>query len=209
MSDFAGKTISGFLEEVASSAPTPGGGTAAAIAGAMGASLVEMVTALTLGKDKYAPAHEAMRPIAAAARTAREELLRLAREDAAAYDAVVAARRLPKGTEPERAAREEKLSAANLEAAEVPLRTARAAARLLEAVPELAEKGNPNAASDAGAAALLLEAATQAALLNVAINLPGISDSAASDRMRREAETLRIDAERLRDRALELVRRKL
>jgi len=209
MSDFSDRTIRGFLEDLASSAPTPGGGTAAAVAGAMGASLAEMVTALTLAREKYAAAHEAMRPIAAAAATAREELMRLAREDAEAYDEVVAARRLPRGTEAEKSAREKRVSAAVRRAAEVPLRTARAAAGLLEFMPELAEKGNPNVASDSGAAALLLGSAVHAALLNVAINLPGIPDSALAQKMRREAEALQIDSERLRDRVLGIVRRNL
>jgi formiminotetrahydrofolate cyclodeaminase len=209
MSDFSDRTIRGFLQDLASSAPTPGGGTAAAVAGAMGASLAEMVTALTLAREKYAAAHEAMRPIASAAAAAREELLRLAREDAEAYDSVVAARRLPKETPAEKSAREESVSAAVRRAAEVPLRTARAAAGLLELMPELAEKGNPNAASDSGAAALLLEGAVQAALLNVAINLPGISDRDLAQEMRREGESLQIDSERLRDRVLQIVRRNL
>ena len=209
MSDFSDRTIRGFLQDLASSAPTPGGGTAAAVAGAMGASLAEMVTALTLAKEKYAAAHEAMRPIASAAAAAREELLRLAREDAEAYDAVVAARRLPKETPAEKSAREERVSVAVRRAAEVPLRTARAAAGLLELMPELAEKGNPNAASDSGAAALLLEGAVQAALLNVAINLPGISDPGLTNEMRRESEAMQIDSERLRDRVLQIVRRNL
>jgi len=138
-----------------------------------------------------------------------EELLRLAREDAEAYDGVVAARRLPNDTDAENAARAKRLSEANRRAAQVPLRTARAAAGLLETVPELAEKGNPNAASDSGAAALLLEAAVQAALLNVAINLKGLPDSEAVDPMRREMETLQVDSERLRDRVLQIVRKTL
>jgi formiminotetrahydrofolate cyclodeaminase len=209
VTDFADSTLRRFLDHLASSAPTPGGGTAAAVAGAMGASLAEMVTALTLAREKYASAHEAMREIARAASETRQELLRLSREDSEAYDEVVAARRLPKGTEAEKAAREEILGRANLKATEIPLQTARAAARLLETLPELAEKGNPNAASDAGTAATLLEAAIQGALLNVAINLPGIPDTEASEEIRREAETLQVDAGRLRDRVLGLVRSNL
>ena len=209
MSDFSELTIRRFLGDLASSAPTPGGGTAAAVAGAMGASLVGMVAALTLAREKYAAVHDSIRPIAAAAAASMEELLRLAREDAEAYDGVVAARRLPNDTDAENAARAKRLSEANRRAAQVPLRTARAAAGLLETVPELAEKGNPNAASDSGAAALLLEVAVQAALLNVAINLKGLPDSEAVDPMRREMETLQVDSERLRDRVLQIVRKTL
>ena len=209
MSDFGNSTLRGFLDDLASSAPTPGGGTAAAVAGAMGAALAEMVTALTLGRDKYASSHEAMRPIAQAASRARVELLELSRKDSEAYDEVVAARRLPKTTDAEKAARDAKIGQANLRAAQVPLETARTAAGLLEAIPELAEKGNPNAASDAGAAAILLESAVQGALLNVAINLSGIADSALSEEIRKEAETLQIDSSRLRDRALGIVRSRI
>ncbi len=205
MNDFSELPIRQFLSLLASSAPTPGGGTAAAVAGAMGAGLAEMVTALTLAREKYASSHEAMRPIAQAAAAAREELLALAREDAQAYDEVVAARRLPKDTEEQKARRDERISAANRRAAEIPMRTAREAARLLEAMPALAEKGNPSAASDAGAATLLLEASVQAALLNVAINLPGVSDPGFVEAMRREAAELRAGAERLRLRVLERI----
>lgn len=209
MTSFAELPLQRFLSDLASSAPTPGGGTAAAVAGAMGAGLAEMVTALTLAREKYAASHQAMRPIASAAAAAREELMALAREDAQAYDEVVAARRLPKETDEQKAHREERISAANRRAAEVPMRTARAAARLLEAMPELAEKGNPNAASDAGAAALLLEAAAQAALLNVAINLPGISDAAFVEEMRQEAVAIRVGTGRLRSRVLAEVEKRV
>ncbi|HVE66551.1 MAG TPA: cyclodeaminase/cyclohydrolase family protein [Thermoanaerobaculia bacterium] len=191
---------------LASDAPTPGGGTAAALAGAMGAALAEMVAALTLSKEKYAAGHDAVRPIAEAARHARGELLRLAREDSESYDAVVAARRLPKGTDEERDARSRQMAAANRLAAEVPMRTAREAARLQAQVPVLAEKGNPNAASDAGAAALLLAAAVEGALLNVAINLDGAGDPAFAEELRSESSRLGREAAATRDEVLALVR---
>jgi formiminotetrahydrofolate cyclodeaminase len=155
------------------------------VAGALGAALTEMVAALTLSKEKFASAHGAMRSISEAARRAREEFSKLAREDAAAYDAVVAVRRLPKETEDQKAARQEAIQAANRRATEVPMRTARLAASLLSALPELVEKGNPNALSDAGSAAILLESAVESALLNVGINLPGVSDMAFAGQMQR------------------------
>lgn len=192
--DFQKLSFEDLAAALASDAPTPGGGTAAALAGAMGAALAEMVAALTLSKEKYAASHEAVLPIGERARGARVELLRLAREDSDAYDGVVAARRLPKGSPAEQETRSRRIAEANRLAADVPMRTAREAARLLDQLPELAEKGNPNAASDAGAAALLLEAAVQGALLNVAINLGGVGDprhaaelTEESDRMGREA----------------------
>ena len=202
MSDFSELSIRDFLSTLASSAPTPGGGTAAAIAGAMGAGLTEMVAALTLSREKFAPVHDAMRSIASAAQTAREEFLALAREDSEAYDAVVAARRLARETEEERQVRARAIESANRLATEVPMRTARAAALLLAALPELVEKGNPNAFSDAGAAALMLSAAAEGALLNVGINLPGISDAAFVEHMRREAAAIQAETRKLRSNIL-------
>jgi glutamate formiminotransferase/formiminotetrahydrofolate cyclodeaminase len=194
---------------LASDAPTPGGGTAAALAGAMGASLAEMVAALTLAKEKYAASHDAVRPIGEAAASTREALLTLAREDSDSYDAVVAARRLPKGTDEEKAERSRRIAETNRLATEVPMRTAREAGGLLASIPELAEKGNPNAASDAGAAALLLEAAVQGALLNVAINLSGAEDSRFAAQMTEESERVAREATRTRERVLAIVRKRL
>jgi methenyltetrahydrofolate cyclohydrolase len=207
MTDFAALSVQSFLAELASQAPTPGGGTAAAVTGALGAGLAEMVAALTLSKEKFASVHEAMRTIAEEARRTRQELLRLADEDSAAYDAVVAARRLPRETEEEKASRASAIASANHTATEVPMRTARAAARLLGALPELVEKGNPNALSDAGAAALLLEAAAEAALLNVGINLPGVADPTFVSRMQKETAAIQVEAQRVRDQVIGAVRK--
>ncbi len=208
MTDFAKLSVSDFLGALASEAPTPGGGTAAAVAGAMGAALTEMVAALTLSREKYATSHAAVRPIAEAARSAREEMVRLAREDSDAYDGVVAARRLPKETPDQKEERGRRLDLANRRATEVPMRTARAAAGLLAALPELVEKGAPGAVSDAGSAALLLEAAAEAALLNVGINLSGIADGEFVGQMQRETADLQTEAQRLRDQVLAAVRRR-
>jgi glutamate formiminotransferase/formiminotetrahydrofolate cyclodeaminase len=198
MNDFSELSVREFLSALASSAPTPGGGTAAAIAGAMGAGLAEMVGALTLSREKFAPVHDAMRSLSEEALRAREDFLVLAREDSEAYDAVVAARRLAKETEEERETRAHAIESAGRLATEVPMRTARTAVRLLAHLPELVEKGNPNALSDAGAAALMLSAAAEAALLNVGINLPGISDAAFVELMRREAAAVQAETRRLR-----------
>jgi glutamate formiminotransferase/formiminotetrahydrofolate cyclodeaminase len=207
--DFEKLSFEDLVAALASEAPTPGGGTAAALAGAMGASLAEMVAALTLAKEKYAASHEAVRPIGEAAARSRALFLRLAREDSDSYEAVVAARRLPKDTDEEHAARASRLAESYRLAAEVPMRTAREAAVLLDRLPELAEKGNPNAASDAGGAALLLEAAVQAALLNVAINLGGAGDPAFATRLTEESLRLGQEASRVREKVLAAVRARL
>ena len=207
MTNFGKLPLDQFLDALASNTPTPGGGTAAAVGGAMGASLAEMVAALTLSKEKYAASHDAVRPIAEAARVARQEFVSLASEDSEAYESVVAARRLPKDTEEQKAERAEKMAAANKHASEVPMRTARAAVRLLAALPDLAAKGNPNAISDAGAAALLLDACVEAALLNVGINLPGIEDARFVAEMQRETADLQVESQRLRSQVVALVRK--
>lgn len=206
MTDFARLPLDDFLAMLASDLPAPGGGTAAAVSGAMGAALVEMVAALTLGKEKFADVHAAVRPIAEAAAAARRELLDLAQEDASAFEAVLAARRLPKESDDEKAARSQAIALSNQAATEVPMRTARAAARLLETLPDLVAKGNPNAASDAGTAALLLEAATEGALLNVGINLGGVKDPALVAQMQRETAALQEQAQRLRSHVIAAVR---
>jgi len=205
--EFEKLSFESLLAAFASDAPTPGGGTAAALSAAMGAALAEMVAALTLSKEKYAASHDAVRPIAGAARRARQEFLWLAREDSQAYEAVVAARGLPRETDAQKAARARRVAEANRLAAEVPMRTARAAVRLLATLPDLAAKGNPNAVTDAGTAALLLEAAAQGALLNVGINLAGTDDRDFVATMKAESETTAREATRLRERVLGTVRK--
>jgi formiminotetrahydrofolate cyclodeaminase len=159
-------------QRLASRDPIPGGGSAAAIAGAMGAALVGMVAELTIGRpEAEAHATELVSLRDDAARY-RDELLTLAQTDAAAYAAVVAARKLPKGTEEEQAARRAALGAAMVAAADAPLHAARLAAATLELAARIAPIGNPNAASDAGVAAQLASAAVRGAVLNVRINLP-------------------------------------
>lgn len=206
MTEFAALPLADLLEALASEEPTPGGGTASALAGALGSGLAEMVAALTLSKEKYAASHETVRPIAEAAAAARKEFLALAREDSEAYDEVMRARRLPKESEAENAERRTRLTDANRRATEVPMRTARLAVRLLAALPDLVEKGIPNAVSDAGTAALLLEAAAAGALLNVGINLPAASDDTFVSRMQRETASLQAEAQRLRSHVFAAVR---
>ena len=156
---------------------------------------------------KYAASHDAVRPIAQAAASARREFMDLAREDSIAYELVVAARRLPKDTDAQKTARDSALAIANRRATEVPMRTAKVAARMLSLLPELVEKGNPNAASDAGSAALLLEAAAEAALLNVGTNLSGNPDGAFVAAMRKDTAQIQADAQRLRDQVIAAVRK--
>jgi formiminotetrahydrofolate cyclodeaminase len=157
---------------LASGEPIPGGGSAAALAGAMAAALVSMVVELSVGKPGAAGHDAVLREAGEAAVQRRTALLDLAEEDAVAYAAVVRARHLPKESEADREARARALRTAMVEAARVPLRTAEVAAEVLELAHTIAPIGNRNAASDAGVAARLAAASVHGALLNVRINLP-------------------------------------
>lgn len=175
---------------LASREPVPGGGSAAAIAGSMGAALVSMVVELTVGRPEYAEHDATLRGIGADAVERRRLLLELAEADAAAYASVVAARRMAKQTDAERGARAGALRAAMLQAALVPLRTATVASEVLVLAARVAPIGNGNAVSDAGVAAQLAAAAVRGALLNVQINLPYLPVDeplrlTAADEMRR------------------------
>lgn len=157
---------------LASREPIPGGGSAAALAGAMGAALVAMVAELSIGRADASDHQAQLIDLRDSAVARQSALLDLAEEDADAYSAVVAARRLPKEDEAARQTRARTLRTTMVTAAEVPLRTAQVAAEVLDMAGRIAPIGNPNAVSDAGVAAQLASAAVRGALLNVRINLP-------------------------------------
>jgi formiminotetrahydrofolate cyclodeaminase len=166
----------------------------------MGAALVAMVAELTISRPDAAAHEQALRQMRDSAVAHRDLLQRLAEEDAAAYDAVVIARRMPKATEEERAARSAELGRAMIAAAEVPLRTAEMAAEVLDLAHRIAPVGNPNAVSDAGVGAQLASASVRGAILNVRINLPylpadsPLRDTAAADADRLERQATDVEA---------------
>lgn len=170
------ETIQPFLDDLAVGKATPGGGSAAAAAGAMGAALVSMVCSLTIGKKKFAGVEQEMIETREKAESLRAELIGLINEDSEAFAAVMNAFRLPKETEEEKLTRELAVQAATKRATLSPLATARACADVIELCQTVAKKGNPNAISDAGAAAACAQAGLKAASLNVLINLPAIND---------------------------------
>ena len=171
-----GESLSGFIASVASPAPVPGGGSVAAYAGALGAALAQMVAGLTVGKKKYAEVGAEMKEAALAGAQLVNELSSLATRDAAAFAAVAEAYKLPKEPDTAAAARQSAITAALLQAAAVPLETARACARVAQLAAAVAERGNTNAASDAGVAALLAEAGARGASYNVRINVASLDD---------------------------------
>jgi len=165
-----------FLDKLAGPSATPGGGSAAALAGAMGAALVGMVCSLTVGKKRFADVEDELRGVLDEAEALRQQLAGLADADTAAFDQVMAAYRLPKETQEEQTARQAAIQAALRQATQVPLETAIACAAVVRLAAQVIAKINPNALSDAGAAALLAGAGLRGAQLNVAINLADIRD---------------------------------
>jgi glutamate formiminotransferase / formiminotetrahydrofolate cyclodeaminase len=170
-----GPSVADFVASVASASPTPGGGSVVAHVGALASALVQMVAGLTTGRPKYASVDAEVRQIAAEATQLGNTLAALVERDAAAYSAVSAAHKIPKTD----ANRQHAITDALLGAARVPLETARAAARVAALAATVAEKGNTNAVSDAGVAALLAEAACRGAAYNVRINVAALPDKAA------------------------------
>lgn len=183
-------SVTSFLDALASGTPTPGGGGAAALSGAMAAALVSMVCNLTIGRQRYADAEPEMRATLDRAETLRRELQQLADDDVIAFNRLSAAYKLPRVTEADIAIRKDAIQAALKRATETPLRTARAAAAVLPLCRPVAERGNQAAVSDVGVAALLAHAAVRSALLNVEINLRTMEDALFKNQVRAEVDRL-------------------
>lgn len=182
------QTVAEWLDALASDAPAPGGGAAAALGGALGAALVSMVARFTTGRAAYAAVAEEVATTLEDSERLRAELTELAEADAVAYRGVAAAYRLPRHDEEARTARSVAIQAALADATEVPLQIAEACQATVMLAQRIAEIGNHTVRTDAGAAALLAHAAQQAALLNVRANLALMHDPA-----RREAFTERME----------------
>jgi formiminotetrahydrofolate cyclodeaminase len=173
---FAEMTVGQLLDALGSSEPTPGGGTAAAIAGAMGASLLVMVTGLAKSRNNTDEEKAALGKARAVLQPLGTDLTRLADADSASFNAVMAAYRLPKATDTEKASRSRAIQEALRGATVVPLDTLRACADALAQAQAVAQHGNRAAASDAGVAVALLRAAAAGASANVRANLESIKD---------------------------------
>ncbi len=183
-----------FLSSVASSAPVPGGGSVSALAGSLAAALGEMVAGLTEGRKKYEAVEGQVREIRPRLARARSALQELVRADAEAYEHVMRAMKMPRDTPEQKVLRAAALEEATRGATEVPLRTARVAAEVVESLEILANIGNPNARSDAAVGVQLACAAIKGAQYNVIINLSGLGDAAFSARCREEAASLALNA---------------
>jgi methenyltetrahydrofolate cyclohydrolase len=178
MARFADHSISAFLDALGSSDPTPGGGTAAAVSGAIAVSLLMMVAGLPRTRGNTDAERVQLGETRAALVGVRDRLLRLADTDTEAYNAVTAAYRLPKGADEEKAARQEAIQRAMRGATDAPLDILRAVAEAMGRAKVVGEFGNPSASSDVRVALELLEAAGAGAAANVEINLTALQDDA-------------------------------
>lgn len=178
---FSELSIGEFVERLSSAEPVPGGGAASALAGALGASLVSMVSGLSTGRPKYEAYEETLIRCGEAGRALAAELLDLADTDATAYAGYAAALKLPRGTDEEQATRRAAIQAAARVASDAPMECVNACLRLAAAAEALAGRSNVNAASDVLVAALLAEAAARGAAENVRINLPATDDEQYAD----------------------------
>ncbi|MBE3071605.1 MAG: glutamate formimidoyltransferase [Acidobacteria bacterium] len=187
-------TVDRFVDEVSTDSPAPGGGSVAALAGSLAAALAAMVANLTVGKKAYEPVWQELSDLAERAQQVKSLLARAVDEDTEAFNGVMAATRLPKGTADQQAAREQAIERAYQDAARVPLSTARHCLTALDLAAEVARKGNINSASDAGVAALMARAGVESAALNVLTNLGSVKDDAFKAGCRQEIARLAADA---------------
>jgi glutamate formiminotransferase/formiminotetrahydrofolate cyclodeaminase len=199
---------SAFLEATAAGTPTPGGGAVAALAGALSAALTAMVARLTVGKKKYADVEAEMTDAAARADAIRASLTSAIEADSAAFDAVMAAMKLPKDTDEQKAARRAAIQSATQRAIDVPLSVARACVDLLELAGVVATKGNINAASDAASAVHLARAAIESAAMNVRVNAAGLEERENAYRQIEELRELRARAATVADETLAVIERR-
>jgi methenyltetrahydrofolate cyclohydrolase len=195
----AEQTIEAFLRGLASDDPTPGGGAVAALSGATGAALISMVSNLTIGKRGYEEAEERMRWVLDEAEAARTDFLELADRDATAFDAVMAAFKMPKETDGEKAVRSKAIQAGYESAARVPLEIAKRATELMELARETTEIGNVQAASDGACAGQALASAVWCATYNVEINAAALKDPAKAQALRDEVSAIRASTAALLD----------
>ena len=206
---FQEQQLQTFLDQLASKASTPGGGSAAAIMGAMGAALVSMVANLTVGKQKYQDVEEEMQGFLERSEDMRSRLTGMIQADIDVFDKVMTAYGMARETDTEKAARSEAIQSALKEATDVPLACAQLCADVIELCRPVAEKGNLNVISDAGVAVLAAHAALRSAALNVYINIGGIRDQEFVQDRRNKLEFVLSGAGVATETVYELVKSKL
>jgi len=203
------ESLQTYLDDAASGKPAPGGGSVSACVGALGAALVSMVCNLTIGKEKFAAVEDQVKDLVKQANDVRTRLEKLLQDDTVAYNGVIAAYRLPKETDEEKATRHKAVQDGLIVAADVPLNICRETVEVARLSKVAAEIGNPGAVTDAGIGAILAEAAAQGGALNVAINLGSIDDQAYVAAARAEMDTILKETADLRAEVLRITYDKL
>jgi formiminotetrahydrofolate cyclodeaminase len=198
-------TVKEFLRELASDSPAPGGGSVAALGAALGAALVSMVSNLTIGKKKYKDVEEEMETLKRESNELLDRLLNLLELDKNAFLIFMDAYKLSKDTEKEKELRDAEIQKGAKGAAEVPMEIAKGSYKVMELAKIAAQKGNSNAITDAGVAALLGEAMIQAAILNVKINLLTIKDNGFVVKMSESCRELEQKSSILKKEILDMV----
>ncbi|MCJ7432372.1 MAG: cyclodeaminase/cyclohydrolase family protein [Anaerolineales bacterium] len=195
-SDSAGNCPS-FIEELAAPTPTPGGGSAGAYAGAMGAGLIAMVAGLTIGKKKYAEVEAEMQAIRVMAESLRKELTQAVDDDAASFEVLMATFKLPKETDEQKSTRNSAIIQATLNAAHIPLHVSEDAVKVMELALKCAKDANANAISDSMSGFAMARASLTAAGSNVRININSLEDKSAGKKMLKELSELEKKADKL------------
>ena len=189
----ASLTVKGFLSELASNSPAPGGGSVAALSGALGAALSSMVCNLTVGKEKYKDVQDEIKDVLKESETLRKHLTKLIDKDTEAFNDVMKAFKMPKETEEQKEKRKQAIQEGYKTAAAVPLETARTCEKILDIAMIIAEKGNESSITDAAVSALMAQAGVQSAILNVKINLSSIKDKQFVEKTTLELEEIERD----------------
>ena len=202
-------TLAQFLDSVAGPGATPGGGSVSALAGSLGAALVEMVINLTTGKKGFEGKEAELKRIREEAHSYREALTGTIAEDSLAYQSVMNAFLLPKKTEEEKGKRKEEIQRALKKAADPPLFTTATSLKVMKLCQEAVEKGNPNAISDAAVGALLADAAMGGGIFNVLINLSALEDKHFVEKMKKELNRLEAEGEAIKRGILNRIKEKI
>ncbi|MEW6622151.1 MAG: cyclodeaminase/cyclohydrolase family protein [Bacillota bacterium] len=199
--------VKDFIQEVAKDSPAPGGGSVAALAGAISAALVSMVANLTIGREKYKEQEEELIIVREKAAVLQEKLTHIVDEDTQTFNLVMNAYKMPKTTEEEKTKRTQAIQEALKRASELPMEAAECSLEAMKLVKVVVEKGNPNCISDAGVGCLMAEAGLKGALFNVEINIGSIKDEEFKNQMQSKVEQLSQEAQNLSKEIIQMVKR--
>lgn len=201
--------IKNFMEMLSSKATTPGGGSVAALTGAMGAALLSMVGNLTIGKEQYKEVEDDIKDLLKKSEKLRVTLEGLMEKDVEVFNQFMAIMKLPRTNEEEKKNRNQKMQIALIEAAKVPLEVAQKSKEVIDICLEIADKGTKNAISDVGVGVLLAEAAFHSAIMNVRINLNMIKDVNTKKELSKEIENLNSIVKGKKEKVLKIVLERL